>query len=258
MSRLRAGALAPAQKPVTAALILGLVIGVFSLIGLTATKADAAVPPKPTVGTCYNYGWTAYGAWSQTGKKVSCSSAHTAKTIALGTLVSGTTRTEASLTREANYSHMVKTCVRALSTKLGSTASKRNQSAYTTSFYVPTAEQFKAGQRWFRCDVVLPGKDSLKNLPTNRAKFLEGIALTQRTRGCMSAKFAGPYSCLSGHTYKSISAFKKAGTTYPSTTSIQNAVAKNCPARTRAYSVVSRYEWQTGDHTVVCYERNTN
>jgi len=258
MSRLRAGALAPAQKPMTAALILGLVIGVFSLIGLTATKADAAVPPKPTVGTCYNYGWTAYGAWSQTGKKVSCSTAHTAKTIALGTLVAGTTRTAASLTREANYSHMVKTCVRALRDKLGSTYSKRNQSAYTTAFFVPNVEQFNAGQRWFRCDVVLPGKDTLKNLPTNRAKFLEGVSLTQRTRGCMSSTYAGPYSCLSSHTYKSISAFKKAGTTYPTTASFERAVGLNCPARTRAYSKPSKYEWQTGDHWVVCYERNSN
>jgi hypothetical protein len=258
MSRLRAGAVAPAQKPLTAALILGLVIGVFSLIGLTTTKAEAAVPPKPTVGTCYNYGWTAYNAWSQTGKKVSCSKARTAKTIALGTLVSGTTRTEASITREANYSHMVKTCVRALRNKLGSTYSKRNQSAYTTAFFVPNAEQFKAGQRWFRCDVVLPGKGTLKNLPTNRAKFLEGVALTQRTRGCMSAKFAGPYSCLSPHTYKSISAFRKAGTTYPTAASFERAVRNNCPSRTRAYSTPSRYEWQTGDRWVVCFARNTN
>jgi len=259
MSRLRAGALAPAQKPMTAALILGLVIGVFSLIGLTATKADAAVPPKPTVGTCYNYGWTAYGAWSQTGKKVSCSSAHTAKTIALGTLAAGTTRTEASITREANWAPMVKTCIRALRSKLGSTYSKRTQSAYNTAIFVPNVEQFKAGQRWFRCDVVLPGKSSLRNLPTNRAKFLEGVALTQRTRACMSSTFAeGPYSCLSSHTYKAFSAFKKAGTTYPTQAAFERAVALNCPARNRAYSTPSRYEWQTGDHWVGCYERNTN
>ncbi|NYI79682.1 septum formation family protein [Nocardioides panzhihuensis] len=258
MSRLRAGAIAPAQKPMMVALALGLILGVFSFIGLTTTKAEAAVPPKPTIGTCYNYGWSAYGAWSQTGKKVSCGSAHTAKTIALGTLVSGTTRTEASITREANYSHMVKTCVRALRNKLGSTYSKRNQSAYTTAFFVPNVEQFRAGQRWFRCDVVLPGKDSLKSLPTNRARFLEGVSLTKRTRACMSAKTNGSYSCLSSHTYKSISAFKKAGTTYPTLASFERAVGANCPARTRAYSTPSRYEWQTGDRWVVCYERNTN
>ncbi|MFJ9393059.1 septum formation family protein [Nocardioides sp. NPDC101246] len=257
MSRLRAGALAPAQKPMTAALILGLVIGVFSLIGLTATKADAAVPPKPTVGTCYNYGWTAYGAWSQTGKKVACSKAHTAKTIALGTLLSGTTRTEASITRPASNAHIYKTCTRALHKKLGSTYSKRTQSAYNTAVFVPTADQFKAGQRWFRCDVILPGNGSLKNLPTNRAKFLEGLSLTQRTRGCMSAKFAGPYSCLSSHTYKSISAFKKSGTSYPTAAAFEKAVAKNCPSRTRAYATPGKYDWQIGNHWVVCYERNT-
>jgi hypothetical protein len=258
MSRLRAGAVAPAQKSLTAAIILGLVVGVFSLIGLTATKADAAVPPKPTVGTCYNYGWTAYNALSQTGKKVSCSNAHTAKTIVLGKLLSGTTRTEESIFRPASSEHIAKTCIRALRDKLGSTYSKRNQSAYNWAFFVPNAEQFRAGQRWFRCDVVLPGKGTLKNLPTNRAKFLEGVSLTQRTRGCLSATYAGPYSCLSSHTYKSISAFKKAGTTYPTTASFERAVANNCPRRTRAYSAPSRYEWQTGDHWVVCYERNTN
>ncbi|EGD42412.1 serine/arginine repetitive matrix protein 2 [Nocardioidaceae bacterium Broad-1] len=258
MSRLRAGALAPAQTPVMAALILGLVVGVFSLIGLTATKADAAVPPKPTVGTCYNYGWTAFNALSQTGKKVSCSDAHTAKTIALGTLLSGTTRTQESITRSASAAHISKTCIRALRDKLGSTYSKRNQSAYVWAFFVPNAEQFRAGQRWFRCDVALPGKETLKNLPTNRAKFLEGVALTQRTRGCLSSTYAGPYSCLSSHTYKSISAFKKAGTTYPTTASFERAVGNNCPSRTRAYSKPSKYEWQTGDHWVVCYERNTN
>ncbi len=176
----------------------------------------------------------------------------------MGTLVSGTTRTEASITREANYSHMIKTCVRALRDKLGSTYSKRNQSAYTTAIFVPNVEQFDAGQRWFRCDVVLPGKGTLKNLPTNRAKFLEGVSLTQRTRGCLSGTYVGPYSCLSSHTYKSISAFKKAGTTYPTKDSFERAVANNCPSRTRAYSTPSRYEWQTGDHWVVCYERNTN
>lgn len=258
MSRLRAGALAPAQTPVMAALILGLVVGVFSLIGLTATKADAAVPPKPTVGTCYNYGWTAYNAMSQTGKKVACSSAHTAKTIALGTLLSGTTRTEESIYRSASLEHISKTCIRALRNKLGSTYAKRNQSAYNTAFFVPNAEQFRAGQRWFRCDVVILGKGSLKNLPTNRAKFLEGLPLTQRTRGCLSSELAGPYSCLSSHTYKPISAFKKAGTTYPTPDSFRRAVSNNCPARTRAYDPPGRWEWQTGDHWVVCYERNSN
>ncbi|MEU0316637.1 septum formation family protein [Nocardioides sp. NPDC006273] len=258
MSRLRAGAIAPAQKPMMVALALGLVIGVFSFIGLTTTKADAAVPPKPTVGTCYNYGWTAYNALSQTGKKVSCSKARTAKTIAVGKLLAGTTRTAASILRPASAAHISKTCIRALRNKLGSTYSKRNQSAYNTAFFVPNAEQFKAGQRWFRCDVVLPGKGTLKYLPTNRAKFLEGVPLTQRTRGCMSAKFAGPYSCLSSHTYKSISAFKKAGTTYPTAASFERAVMNNCPSRTRAYSTPSRYEWQTGDRWVVCYARNTN
>lgn len=146
----------------------------------------------------------------------------------------------------------------ARSGKLGSTYSKRNQSAYTTAFFVPNVEQFNAGQRWFRCDVVLLGKGTLKNLPTNRARFLEGVSLTQRTRGCLSAKFVGPYSCLSSHTYKSISAFKKAGTTYPTAASFERAVGANCPARTRAYEVPGKWEWQTGDHWVVCYERNSN
>lgn len=238
-------------------LALGLIVGVFSLIGLTTAPAEAAVAPKPKVGTCYNYGWKAYQAMSQTGKKVSCGKAHTAKTIAVGKLLSGTTRTQASILRPASAAHISKTCIRALKNKLGSTYSKRNQSAYFTAFFVPNAEQFKAGQRWFRCDVVLPGKGTLKNLPTNRSKFLEGVALTQRTRGCLSAKFVGPYSCLSSHSYKSISAFKKSGTSYPTAASFERAVRNNCPSRTRAYSAPGSYEWQTGDHWVVCYARTT-
>ena len=240
------------------ALILGLIIGVFSILGLTTTKAEAAVPPKPTIGTCYDYGWVAYGSMSQTGKKVSCSRGHTAKTIALGKLLSGTTHTEASIMRPASSAYISKTCIRALRNKLGSTYSKRNQSAYFTAFFVPNAEQFKAGQRWFRCDVVLPGKGTLKRLPTNRAKFLEGVSLTQRTRGCLSAKYAGPYSCLSSHSFKAISAFKKAGTYYPSDASFQRAAARHCPSRTRAFTAPGKYEWQTGDHWVTCYARTTS
>lgn len=238
-------------------LVLGLIVGVFSLIGLTPAPAGAAVAPKPKVGTCYNYGWKAYQAMSQTGKKVSCGKAHTAKTIAVGKLLSGTARTEASILRPASAAHITKTCIRALKKKLGSTYAKRNQSAYTTAFYIPTVAQFKAGQRWFRCDVILPGKGSLKNLPTNRSKFLEGVALTQRTRGCLSGKLLGPYSCLSSHSYKSISAVKKSGTAYPSMASFQRAVAKKCPSRTRAFVAPSKYEWQTGDHWVVCFAKTS-
>ena len=239
------------------ALVLGLIFGVFSLIGLTAPKADAAVPPKPTVGTCYNYGWAAYSAMSQTGKKVSCGKAHTAKTIAVGKLLAGTTRTESSILRSASVEHIFKTCTRALKKKLGSTYSKRSQSAYGTAFYVPNDAQFKAGQRWFRCDIVLPGKSSLKNLPTNKSKFLEGAPLTQRTRGCLSGKLYGPYSCLSSHSCKSISAFKKSGTSYPSKTAFQRAVAKKCPSRTRAFVTPSKYEWQLGDHWVACFAKTS-
>lgn len=256
MSRLRAGAVAPAQKPMMVALVLGLIVGVFSILGLTATSASAAVA-APKVGACYYYGPTVANAMSTSVKPVSCLAKKTAKTIAVGTLTSGTVYTETSLTGSTNRSRMLNTCLPAFRAKLGSTYAKRDMSAYDFVWFVPTKAEFAAGARWFRCDVILRGKTGLLTLPA-RAKYLEGVDLGNRYRACLNYNAQVMYSCSSTHSYRAISSFRMSGTSYPTSTAAQRAANANCARGWDMAIRPTKELWVRGDHQMTCYNKTTS
>lgn len=246
-----------ARSPrVFARVVAGAAACVLALLGVAASEGSAtAAPPAPRVGLCHNYGFKAFQRWSESSKAVSCRKFHTARTVAVGHLVKGTTwRSRFS---SANFTRAESVCRKPAWRAIGGTMDKRDRSAYTYAWFGPTKRQFNAGARWIRCDVILPARARLLGLPKGSKRYLTGVALTDRTRRCYDGSSTiVTYSCVAPHSYAAVATFKVAGKTWPGDAKLRKAAAQRCPglAGTDYWSSwSSRQRWKLGDHRIVCY-----
>lgn len=232
---------------------------VLALLGVAATEGSAtAAPPAPKVAVCHNYGFKAFLRWSESSKAVSCRKAHTARTVAVGHLVKGTTwRSRYS---SANFARVESVCRKPAWRAIGGTMDKRDRSAYTFGWFGPTKKQFDAGARWFRCDVILPARARLLRLPKGSKPYLTGVALTDRSRRCYDGSSTiVTYSCIAPHTYTAVATFKVAGKTWPGEAKMHKTAAQRCPRLAGAdywSSWAPKQRWRLGDHRIVCYARD--
>lgn len=224
---------------------------------LTSAPSQATAPPPPPLGACYSYAYAGWAAETNSSPRVSCSSAHTAKTIGRGYFLAGTTLD--TVHSAANELAIGKKCYPALRSAVGTGWAKYEMTAFQLSIFRPTDAQWAAGARWYRCDVVLPGYNRLFALP-NANPLVGTAALTTRTRVCYTS---GGYlvSCKETHLYKVTGAFAVASTTYPSEAGWRGAAERRCPAivttRYYAFNHAGRSEFAVGDKVVTCFNRST-
>lgn len=250
------------------ALVLGLLVATLGLqltgiSGSTAstastsgTRVAAKVPAPPKAGSCRSYGFkVAMHGVADPSKAVPCGKDHTARVIKVGHLVKGTMWK--SVTGAANQARVTQTCLPAFTKVVGGSYAKRDRTAYTFDWFAPTRAQFKAGARWFRCDVILVGKARLLTLPTNDVPFLAGAQLTGKIVRCFDSATGRMYSCASPHDYRSKGTFAMTGSTYPTAKAFRRASTATCPDITGdddwASTWASKVAWKHGDHVVVCY-----
>jgi hypothetical protein len=244
-----------ARRPrAAAAAVLSALICVIAL-ALTPT-AGAASPGHgaPRVGSCHTYSHRAYFAMTETSRATSCGKPHDARVIAVAHMVKGTTYQ--NLTAK-NWRVVERTCYPALWRALGGSMDKRLRSAYGLAWYAPTKRQFAAGARWLRCDVVLPGRSTMLKLPRTTKPFLDGAALTRRTRSCIDpTSSSGYYSCSTPYMMAATSTHQVPGKKFPGDAKLIRMANRRCPGLSNGTGWTSRPDqilWHLGDHRIVCY-----
>ena len=163
--------------------------------GLVApTSASAA----PLVGACYSYKTAVLTEASTPAPAVDCTAQHTAETYFVGTVPASF-----GLPSEASKAKILaagRPCtVRAMNSYLG-LQDRELPSRFRTVVLFPTDDQWAAGERWVRCDVVLQGGLQLKAYAGTAAALVAATPAEQFnfcTPQEPNARATAAYPCLS-------------------------------------------------------------
>jgi hypothetical protein len=246
----------------TALLAIGLVTALVT--GLpTAYAAGRAAAVKPSVGECRSLTIAEASAASDTSDPIPCSTAHTARVIAVPSLPSGVgypdLDTAAKLDRVA-----VKLCYPAFRAALGQNDKVRDRSAYAYLYFVPTADQRDAGARWLRCDLTLRHGGRLADLPTDAVPALSGTRLPAKVKRCLAGTNLRTTVCTATHRYRSTGAFTVALERYPGRAALLRIGRKRCPALVSTdgdfrFTWAPKTLWNlVHDRTIVCYSHTSS
>jgi hypothetical protein len=148
-------------------LVVSLALAGCSLLpGIPAAKASAS-PTKPVAGQCWNATETQAADWTdwQGTSAIACTGSHTLYTYQVGTISDETGSTWAASGDSTQLSPEVQTKADdACSISKLLPHLKWNQELIEQYYFVPTEAEWKAGQRWVRCDVgVLATGTTLDN-----------------------------------------------------------------------------------------------
>ena len=151
-------------------------IAVAALV-LAGIGVPAPAPAASQVGACYAYKAAAIKEISSTAPVVGCDTAHTAETYYVGTL-SERFGPPSDSSQAARLAAGRPCTVSAMNAYLGM-AGRVLPSRFRTVVLFPTDEQWRAGERTFRCDVVLQGGLVLKPFVGTAAALVAANPSTQ-------------------------------------------------------------------------------
>lgn len=160
--------------------------------------APATASAAPQVAACYSYKAAVLTEASTPASAVDCTAPHTAETFFVGTVPASF-----GLPSEASKAKILaagRPCtVRAMNSYLG-LQDRELPSRFRTVVLFPTDDQWAAGERWVRCDVVLQGGLQLKAF-TGTAAALVAATPAEQFDFCTpqepNARATAAYPCLS-------------------------------------------------------------
>jgi hypothetical protein len=198
-------------------------------------------------------------AYSSPTSPVSCTRRHTAVTFYVGT-VTGAAAASASPIAVAVATQQGRGCV----SKFRALESQRIYlSRAELIFYTPTAAQWQAGARWFRCDATLFTLNALANIPTNFLTVTRTIAGINAYRRCLTSTHALT-SCALRHTHVARTYVTLAASTaaYPGPSATRSRSLTLC-RRALGKAKVSYTTfplvdgWSYGERTATCFVAGT-
>jgi hypothetical protein len=156
------------------AAVLALLLLATACTGGAATEEEVSLE-KPKLGTCRLLTPADISETSNESPAVDCSEKHTAETFAVGTFPKDVGD---EIDDPALGAHVFEVCEQKFRKFLGGNESLVMRAMVTWAWFRPTAEQWDAGARWWRCDVVGGGEESteLVDLPETAAGLLLGTA----------------------------------------------------------------------------------
>ena len=253
MPPLRAGVLAVAAA--TAVVLAGLTI---------PAPASAAA----TVGSCYAYRAAVLKDVSSTAPVVDCSAQHTAETYYVGTLPdSFGLPSNASQAKQLSAGRPC--TVAAMNSYLG-VPDRQLPSRFLTVVLFPTDEQWAAGERWVRCDVVLQGGLQLKSF-TGTAAALVAATPPGQFNFCTprepNARATAAYPCLSPkrNWIKVLDQeLGGPGSSFPGTSTVERKTRALCEKQGKKWSGKQKYPgwwaiwptsvgWKQGKRSAQCF-----
>lgn len=232
---------------------LALALGTFALNG-PAGAAQATLAARPKVGQCRNLTPAQANGVSDTSAPIPCSRPHTARTFAVADVP--TNVHYKTLNYAGLYSVGLRVCIPRFWKTLGSTATTRDQSAFTYVFFAPTKAQRANGARWVRCDLTMQGGNGFLPLPATPSPVLKN-GITTSTRRCLDSQNLRT-NCSSAHIRRSRTAFVVKSQTYQSHAQFIATAERRCPHADTFYTRPDKTTWNLGDHVIVCYLTTTS
>ncbi len=156
-----------------AAVLVALAAGCSS--GGGSTSDGGLGPDAPVVGQCHVLTAADVSAATNATPTVACSEPHTSVTIAVGGFPRGTV-TNKHLRNGDLGVEALQRCTAAWRTTVGGDRMNQLTSVVALAYYLPDPDQLAGGARWYRCDLVIGGKDkmALENLPAHVDGLLNG------------------------------------------------------------------------------------
>lgn len=234
----QAGPLAPSHEPTSTA------------PPATPSSTPSSVAPPDTLGTprvgeCRDLPYSAGDALSDDTPTVDCGQHHTALTYYVGRY-----RGDLADNDYAGYR-----CGAELPHALGASAKATKLSAYSFVFYQPTKQQWSAGARWFRCDLVLSTTDTFDPLPTDVSPLPR--TLPDALAACRTVQARTP--CSEPHSMRAVTTitFHFKVSRLPTDSALEAQARTKCPARTTFYSWPGSGDWKYGVRLGVCWRQTT-
>lgn len=243
------------------ALLAATVVSATLTSALPASAGTTADPhyQEPTLGACYDYGWTVFMAESVTRAPVSCAESHREKVIAVAQLPEALTFESDS---SSLFRFVTKTCHAGWRTYLGRTESLRHRSAYTWAYFYPTQAQRDQGARWIRCDLVLLSRNSLLPIKRNAIPILPAAPLPKSVARCLYGEDLYLTVCSAPHRFKATGTHFVDRSTYPTRTEWTQIANRRCPGLTNTRVWVARWplriDFLNANHkSLVCYSKHS-
>jgi hypothetical protein len=247
---------------------LPVVLGTATVVVLTGLVAPASASAEPAVGACYSYPKSTLEDVSSTAEPVACTAKHTAETYYVRTVPeSFGLPSKASAAKRLSASEPC--TVAAMNSYLGM-ADRKLPSRFQTAVLFPTDAQWKAGERWMRCDVVLQGGTSLVTLTKPAAEVVAAAPAEQFdfcTPGTPNAKNTSAFPCNKPR----INWIKvldrdlgQPGSTFPGTSSVENRTRALCKTQGKTWNGKEKYPgwwaiwptavgWRKGQRSAQCF-----
>lgn len=223
----------------------------------SAQGGDGPTYQMPAVGQCRNLTASAVTKESNGSKLVPCSAVHNDRVIAVTTLPAGSDWS----TTSPSDPFITKTCATALRHVAGTTWRGLARSAYSWTWYIPTATQRAHGATWLRCDINIFTRDGLHALP-HQLKLPAN--LTTVLQGCLTVgSDPAGYSrltCASAHNFRAAAAFSLPSDAFPDSWAVMQFGYDHCPGADRKkiyWTSPDDAEWSFGDRVLTCYLRTT-
>lgn len=256
------------SKYTAVAACIGLVAGI-TLTATTVPSVGANEIVAPKVGDCFNYKASGTKDQAASAPAVDCTTPHTAQTYWSGALpesfgVPEKAKASSRLKQTQpctvkNINAFVNLADRKLPTRLQSVS------------IFPTKDQWDAGQRWVRCDVVFRAGKSYKPLSTPMAEFVAATPPSQLnfcTPRVPGNRTTSAYPCTNVKKNWIMILERNLGTTptkrFPGTRSVEYQTKRICEKAAKPYVTLKKYYpwwaiwptsagWSRGDRTAQCF-----
>ena len=189
-----------------------------STSGSTTSKPPKPTPthepaPPPKAGECRNLTFGAMGRYSNDGPTTSCAQPHTAFTFAVEDLPKDVAFDGVDIGNDAVQEKASLLCRAAFAKYIGGSAATRALSRLSVTYFVPTQQDFDAGSRWVRCDVIaLQSARILAALPKTVEGFNDTDAALDDYGVCSRGEPGTPEAllvmCNQDHDYRALTALR--------------------------------------------------
>lgn len=230
--------------------------GSTAYVGEPATGTASSEPDPlagvPSLGTCYEMTRSAAAAVTNDGPEVDCAEPHTSMTYHVGQFPSGSDVSDPDVAS--------RDCRESLADGVGLSSSEARSSILTFIWFEPSTEQWAAGARWYRCDVIAEqGSGRFKPLPQSTPFFPDGVPddffRCMRQRG----EEGIPVTCDKAHGYRWAGTFEGRGAVRPRQAKLLDQANEHCYdiTGTTSWWVTwpSADAWANGNRTMDCFRR---
>lgn len=239
----------------------------------TTDVPSPAPDPAPEVGTCRRVSVADLRTIVNDAEGVPCGRPHTVVTFHVGRVPVAAARDALSSADEHVEAAADRICRARFRDHVGGDRAARRLSMLSPTYFLPSAEQFRLGARWVRCDVYAYATPTrLADLPRSLENALERDRVRDRFARCSpvspSAARFRHVACAEPHRWRAVAIRRlgEANERYPGPHTVQNRARDRCEQPVRehldtedafsyGFEVPQRDTWSDGDRVGLCWAR---